>query len=166
MCLDFFSEDYVLWFLIRELVAYLLAHCVSLLNVSSRKFYSDARFWQVYFISLSSKDWARDEKVQIRVFLSVGWEETHRKETKRMSKEAMNRWNKARLWETKNTGLERKSTKSRRVEGGVGGWQKCLKSCDADDDDDLVKNFLKQTTFVKSGELYSIKYVFTDKLEP
>jgi len=47
--------------------------------------------------------------------------ETHREETKRTSKEAMDRWNKAGLRETKDTILRRKSTISRRVEGGVNG---------------------------------------------
>jgi len=47
--------------------------------------------------------------------------ETRRKETKRMSKEAMDRWNKAGPRETRDIKLRRKSTKSRRVEKSVSG---------------------------------------------
>jgi len=47
--------------------------------------------------------------------------ETRREETKRTSKEVMDRWNKTGLRETRDTKLGRKSTKSKRVEGGVGG---------------------------------------------
>jgi len=42
--------------------------------------------------------------------------ETHREETKRTSKEAMDIWDKEGLRETRDTKLRRKSTKSRRVE--------------------------------------------------
>jgi hypothetical protein len=47
--------------------------------------------------------------------------ETHRKKTKRTSKEAMERWSKAGFRETRDTKLRRKNTKSRGLEGSVGG---------------------------------------------
>jgi len=46
--------------------------------------------------------------------------ETRREETKRTSKEVMDRWNKTGLRETRDTKLGRKSTKSRRVERDIG----------------------------------------------
>jgi hypothetical protein len=50
--------------------------------------------------------------------------ETHRKKVKRTSKEAMDRWSKAGIRETKGTKLGekiQKKNKSRGVEGDVGG---------------------------------------------
>lgn len=41
----------------------------------------------------------------------------------------MDRWNKARFGETKDTGLGRKSIELRRVEGGVGDDKTFLKCC-------------------------------------
>jgi len=77
--------------------------------------------------------------------------ETHREKTKRTSKEALDIWNKAGLRETRDTGLGRKSTKSRRVEEGIGRrrWQKLLKSCDANEEEEYVIT-----------NIYSCKYTF------
>jgi hypothetical protein len=47
--------------------------------------------------------------------------ETHGEETKRTSKEAMDRWYKAGFREIRDIKLGRKGTKSGRVEGVVGG---------------------------------------------
>lgn len=48
--------------------------------------------------------------------------ETHGEDTKKTSKKAMDRWNKAGLTEIRYTQLGRESIKSRRVEAaGVGG---------------------------------------------
>ncbi|VVC34521.1 Hypothetical protein CINCED_3A025521 [Cinara cedri] len=47
--------------------------------------------------------------------------ETHREETERTSKEAMDRWYTTGLREIRDIKLGRQGTKSRRVEGGVGG---------------------------------------------
>jgi len=47
--------------------------------------------------------------------------ETHGEETKRTSKEAMDRWYKAGFREIRDIKLERKGTQSGRVEGVVGG---------------------------------------------
>lgn len=41
--------------------------------------------------------WVRDEKVRLGVHLSGGRAETHREETKRTSKEALDRWKKQDL---------------------------------------------------------------------
>jgi len=46
--------------------------------------------------------------------------ETNREETKRTSKEVMDRWNKAELGEIRDTKSGRKITQSRRVEEGFG----------------------------------------------
>jgi hypothetical protein len=57
----------------------------------------------------------------------------HTEETKKTSKEAMDRWIKAGFREIRDMKLGRKSTKSGRVEGGQ--WRKKLWSCDASDRD-------------------------------
>jgi len=64
---------------------------------------------------------ASDEEVRLREPKSGSRVKTNREETKRTSKEATDRWNKAGLGEIRDTKLGRKSTQSRRVEEFVGG---------------------------------------------
>lgn len=65
--------------------------------------------------------WTRDKQGRLRIPKCGGRVKIHREETERTSKEAMDRKNKAELRKIWDTKLGRKSIKSKRVEGDVGG---------------------------------------------